>query len=184
MTDHDRYIHFTSSPVNLTLEATMHPTHNPFEEFFRAFSAQQATIKPIQWISQEEIDKRRREAQFAELDIQNGDTVALRGKTSTLQGVVTQVRNVGSDQRPEFQVRIAEFDETPHGSHNTWFSIHRYQRVQLLNRAYRWTPEDRLIVVLLGISEQIWKDLTDDQRQDYRQRFTKKVAQIKSVLQP
>jgi hypothetical protein len=126
----------------------------------------------------EEIEAERREKAFRELDIKNGDEVELRSEKSTLQGIVTQVRE--QDGQP--QVRISGFDESPHGTQNIWFGVRNYESIRLINRGFRWTELDKMIVALVGTTPAAWEARTEEARERSREVHGKKVDRLLAVI--
>lgn len=118
-----------------------------------------------------------REERFAALDVQNGDRLELVTDESKLVGKVIQVREVNG----EHQVRIQGFGETPHGSHNTWFAVRNYT-VARTHKAYRTTPDDRVIAALASVTEEGWAGYSEQTREDFRKAYAEQLAAVKQAL--
>jgi len=181
-------------------EAAMEPNslQDALNQIFgvRARFTPPKTLAQIQEEEQAERERVARQAKqdaFARLDVVNGDEIALVYKegTSILQGQVTQVRKWTSNAdgprptlaEPEWQVRIAGFDETPHGSHNTWFPVGRFDEVKVVKRAYRWTERDKAIAASAQIAPETWERKIEADREATRRAYGPRVDRILAALQ-
>lgn len=123
------------------------------------------------------------ELAFRELDVQAGDLVRLIPRDSRvgaqLEGRVEQIKTVNGGL--ESQLRIKGFDETPHGSHNVYFGVENHE-VEVLERDFRWTEEDRIITVLGSFSDAEWKRWAESTRAYWRRHWASRIAKIKNIL--
>lgn len=123
------------------------------------------------------------ELAFRELDVQAGDLVRLIPRDpaigAQLEGRVEQIKTVNGGL--ESQLRIKGFDETPHGNHNAYFGVETNE-VEVLERAFRWTEDDRIVTVLYALSDAEWERWPEANRGYYRKQSAGRIAKIKNIF--
>lgn len=138
------------------------------------------------------------EQTFRDLDVQEGDRIRLtEGKPRDLlrpngpliaktDGAVLEGRVVGIKVRNgHSEVRVAGFDHTggEAGGQHVWFPVGAY-KVEVLHKAYRLTDDDRVLIAIAGISESVWKTLSDHRRDLHRENWGNRVRKVKALLAP
>lgn len=132
---------------------------------------------------------RQREAQktpvqvFNELDLQVGDEVKLSSEGATLQGKILQIKGAQQGKLiPE--LRIAGFDHTggKAGGQHVFFPVDTHPVAEVISRAYRITPEDKLIAALAGVGEETWIGAGNTYRETQRRRYANKAARVKALV--
>ncbi len=136
------------------------------------------------------VEKRKTHEQlFAELEVQPGDRVRLteaarpmdtcrpepKKDGAVLEGTVRRVKR-GKDGK--WKIQINGFAVS--GNNVFWF-IDDY-RVEVLHRAYRWTPLDRVIVELAGRGEKEWEESNEVLRETLRRNYGARARKIMQTL--
>ncbi len=188
-------VRFGDSATDMTLEVTMarmldhHPVPLHTTEGLPAEIAE--FVGP--WfnnMNREIVEKRKTHEQlFVELDVQPGDRVRLTEATrpidtcrpvakidgATLEGTVRRVKR-GKDGK--WKIQINGFAVS---GNNVFWPIGDYQ-VEVLHRAYRWTPLDRVTAELAGIQEGAWEKASEEYREVTRHRYGARARKIQQVL--
>lgn len=118
---------------------------------------------------------------FAELDVEPGDRIRLtRGtqsgalKTASLEGVVKAIKQHGGS----YKVQIEGFD---FAGNNIFWPVRNYT-VTVVQRGFRWTDDDRLLVAVIGTTEKSWVERTEASRALTRDTFAVRIAAVKKAV--
>lgn len=129
------------------------------------------------------------EEAFRKLDVQPGDRVRLTefatGLTfgdprlakkdgATLEGIVKAVRVKGG--RSKLQIEGFAVN-----GNNVFWPVADY-RVEVLHKAYRWTPEDEAIVAISGVSREVWQQYSEESREQGRKTYGPRLAKVRKAL--
>lgn len=185
MPDQNSHYHYMNQPLGVR-----YPQAAQSLQEFLGQAHRTLVVQPYQELT------KTPEQHFAELDVQPGDRIRLteagpanhaypNGKrkpvldAAVLEGRVAgvKVKDGGS------QVRIDGFGHTGGnaGGQHVWFPVNQYV-VEVLHKAYRFTPEDRVVAAVLGYDERHWRFLTDAERDRLRQRSVGRVAKVRAAL--
>ncbi len=126
---------------------------------------------------------------FVELDVQPGDRVRLteairpvdtRRPEAKEDGAVLEgtVRRVKRGKDGKWKIQINGFAVS---GNNVFWLIDDY-KIEVLHRAYRWTPLDHVIAELAGFQEKAWEGTTELYRESVRHRYAARARKIQQVL--
>lgn len=129
------------------------------------------------------------EEAFRKLDVQPGDRVRLTefatGLTfgnprpakkdgATLEGIVKAVKVKDGWSR-------LQIDGFAVNGNDVFWPVADYH-VEVLHKAYRWTPEDEVIVAILGDSRRAWEERTEATREGLRLAYRPRLVKVRKAL--